>query len=37
LRELAARAGVQIVEKPLLTDALTDEIRGLCPAPRATC
>lgn len=32
LRELAARAGVQIVEKPLLTDALTDEIRGLCTA-----
>jgi FixJ family two-component response regulator len=37
LRELAARAGMQIVEKPLLTDALTDEIRGLCRAPRSTC
>lgn len=30
LRQLAAQAGVPIVEKPLLTDTLTDEIRALC-------
>ena len=30
LRELATRAGVRIVEKPFLTDALTEEIREAC-------
>jgi FixJ family two-component response regulator len=34
LRQLAAQAGVPIVEKPLLTDALTDEIRALCGSHR---
>jgi FixJ family two-component response regulator len=30
LRDLAARARIRIIEKPLLTDALIEEIRAVC-------
>lgn len=33
LRGLAAEAGAVLIEKPLLSDALTDAIRALVPAP----